>query len=359
VTSLNTKEHKSVSIREKLDRELYQFIPKGRIQSLDILRGLAIILMTIPHQTLLFGLNTSVIGHHLFVIGAYYTRPIFIAVSGMALVMFEKKYRCPFQMIVHGTVLFIMAWCVDIVTHQNFGIDWDIFQLIGGCYAAAGLFHYIEKIQLRLLGIFVLVLIWSLFPVIRPDHGIFPIWPNGIYFVSGYLIGKWGISQYARLWAALLILIGSGGYLLYFYQYCERTLQMSNSAIGLAASHAAVFILLCLTLLLENKDLSGKLPLSLLLRFGQYPVSLYFMQQFFVVFGLKINLKLALTGISSLDCFLHTTALLIGMYLATFVFDRWKFFCVEFWLRKAESIVMDFVPARGIFKPLPSKESLG
>jgi len=97
----------------------------------------------------------------------------------------------------------------------------------------------------------------------------------------------------------------------------------------------------------------------MILRFGIYPVTLYFIQQFFVVFGLAINLKLALTGNASIDCILHTTVLLIGMFFATYVFDRLMFLSVEFWLRKAESIIMGFVPAKGIFRPLPSKGSLG
>jgi len=146
--------------KKRLLSTFSESLPKGRIKSLDILRGLAIIMMTIPHQTIVFGLKHSLVGHQLYMIGYYYTRPMFIAVSGMAIVLYERKYRCPFRMIVHGVVLFLMAWCVDIITHQNYGIDWDIFQLIGGCYALAGLFNYIERNDLRLLGVFALILFW-------------------------------------------------------------------------------------------------------------------------------------------------------------------------------------------------------
>lgn len=334
-------------------------LPKGRIKSLDILRGLAIIMMTIPHQTIIFGLKHSLVGHQLYMVGYYYTRPMFVAVSGMAIVLYERKYNCPFRMIVHGIVLFLMAWCADIVTHQNFGIDWDIFQLIGGCYAIAGLFNYIRRNDVRLLAVFALIMFWFFLPEMRPDHGHTPIWPFGIYFLGGYLIAKWGISQYDRMWIVLLTLIVSIPYLAYFYTFCERSEELSTNPYGIAATFGVVFILLCLTLLLENRQFADKRPLSMILRFGIYPVTLYFIQQFFVVFGLAINLKLALTGNASIDCVLHTTVLLIGMYIATYVFDRFKFLSVEFWLRKAESIVMGFVPAKGIFRPLPSKEPLG
>lgn len=337
------------------NKKLSQFIPKGRIKSLDILRGLAIIAMTLPHQTLPFGLQNTVIGHQLFIIGAYYTRPLFITVSGIALVFQEQKYRCPFRMIVHGSVLFIFAWCVDIITHQNFGIDWDIFQLIGCCYAMAGLFSYIGNGYKKYLGILTLILIWYFSASLRPDQGLFPVWPNGIYFVSGYLIGKWGISQNNRLWTVFLIFIGSLIYLFCFYIYFERAIQLSLSPIGITASLTAIFVLLFFVLAMERKQLTKIIPFSFLLRFGLYPVSLYYMQQFFVVFGLKINLKLALTGISSIDCILHTTALLIGMYFSTFLFDRLKYLSVEFWLRKTEATIMNWVPSKGIFNPTPTK----
>lgn len=337
-------------------RLLSEFLPKGRIKSFDILRGIAIIMMTIPHQTIIFGLRDSAVGHQLFLNGYYYTRPMFIAVSGMAIVFYERRYHCPFRMIVHGIVLFLMAWCADIVTHQIFRIDWDVFQLIGACYAIAGLFNYIERNDLRLLGVSTLILFWLLVPELRPDQGILtPIWPFGIYFLGGYLIAKWGTGSYGRMWVACLVFITSIAYLVYFYIYCERSYEYGTNAYGIAATHAVVFVLLSLTLILENRQFAIRRPLSIILRFGIYPVTLYYIQQFFVVFGLSINLKLALTGNAGVDCILHTAVLLIGMYMATYAFDRWKFLSVEFWLRKAESIVMDFVPARGIFRPLPTK----
>jgi hypothetical protein len=343
----------------KTHRDITRYLPAGRIKALDIHRGLAIIMMTIPHQTIVFGLKHSIVGEQIYMIGYYYTRPMFIAVSGIAIVLYERKYRCPFRMVVHGVVLFLMAWCADIITHQNFGVDWDIFQLIGGCYAITGIFNYIERLDFRLLGVSALILFWLLVPDMRPDQGITPLWPFGIYFIGGYLLGKWGASQYGRMWVVSSALIASFPYLAYFYAYCERSEALSTNTYGITATFAVIFGLLCLTLFMENRQFADKRPLSMILRFGLYPVTLYFIQQFFVVFGLAINLKLALTGIASVDCILHTTALLIGMYWVTYLFDRIKFLSVEFWLRKAESIVMDFVPAKGIFRPLPSKGPIG
>jgi len=331
------------------------FIPKGRIKTLDILRGLAILLMTLPHQTLPFGLETSYIGHSLFVIGAFYTRPLFIAVSGIALVLHEQKYRWPFRMVVHGSVLFAMAWSVDVISHQSFAVDWDIFQLIGACYAIAGLLNYLGDDRKKFGGVIVLCLIWAFIPEIRPDAGLFPIWPHGVYFLGGYVIGKWGLSKYNSIGLLFLSLAASILYMIYFHSFYASKIMMSTSISGIVVSHACIFILLCSTLMLENKQSADRFPLSVLLRFGRYPLSLYFMQQFCVVFGLRMNFRLMLTGDNVLNCVLQITILLILMYLATFLFDRIKLFSIEFWLRKAESTIMNFAPHMAVFSPLPVK----
>jgi uncharacterized membrane protein len=340
---------------ENLNKKLTQFIPKGRIKSLDILRGLAILQMTLVHQTLPFGLHSTTVGHQLFIIGAYYTRPLFIAVSGIALVLHEQKYRWPFRMVVHGSVLFAMAWSVDIVFHRSLAVDWDIFQVIGACYAIAGLFSYLRNGKIKCLAILSLIVIWAFAPVLRPDRGLFPIWPNGIYFVGGYLIGKWGLSQYARSSNAILLFLISIVCLSSFYVYVEPVIHLSTNTVGISASFAAIFLLLCLSLYLERKQLADRFPLSFMLRFGRYPLSLYFIQQFVAVFGLKLNLRLTLTENPNIDCTLQTSILLFVMYGATFILDRFKFFSIEFWLRKAESFIMNAIPQISIFNPLPPK----
>lgn len=326
-----------------MNKRLSQFIPNGRIKSLDILRGLAIIAMTLPHQMYLFKIHHTLFGHQWFIAGAYYTRPLFIAVSGMALVLSEMKIRWPFRMIVHGGVLFFMAWMIDVISHGSLQIDWDIFQVIGACYCIAGLMSYLGYGRKKLVCVALLLSIWTFWPLMRPDTGLFPIWPNGFYFIGGYVFAKWGLSHYNRAWEATLILLACMAYLIYFYVYCERTVALSINAIGIIASYALIYILLALSLYMENRHWFGQFPATLLMRFGQYPLSLYFSQQFIVVFGLKTGMRLVPTGMVYPDWAIQTCLLLSVMYAATFLFDRYPFFSMEFWLRKTESIIMKAV----------------
>jgi hypothetical protein len=247
-----------------------------------------------------------------------------------------------------------MAWCVDVLSHGSLQIDWDIFQLIGACYAIAGLLGYAGYSGQNLLALIALMLVWGVFPAFRPDQGLFPIWPNGLYFLGGYAIAKWGLSRYNFAWLTLLLLSGSVVYLLTFYLTAERIISLSTNLVGIAASQACIFILLCLSLLFENRRQLHRFPFSILLRFGQYPLSLYFMQQFVVVLGLRMNFRLVLTSHSTMDCFLQTSLLLCGMYAATFIFERLKGLSIEYWLRKAESLILKTAPHAGIFSPLPS-----
>ena len=155
--------------------------------------------------------------------------------------------------------------------------------------------------------------------------------------------------------AVLMMLIASITYLIYFYISCERSIELSISVDGIIVGFAGIYIFLCLTLFMENFQLLSGPAIILLKQFGVYPISLYFIQQFFTVFGPKFGLKLDLSSMPGLNYVLQTVLLLIGMLLSTFLFDRFQFFCVEFWLKKTESIVMKIVPERGIFKTLPVK----
>ena len=338
-----------------LSINLNKFIPNGRIKSLDILRGFAILIMTLFHQTVPFKLYSSGVGYHLSLFTAYYIVPMFIAVSGIAITFFEKKYRCPFRMIVHGIVLFLMAWSADILVHQSLQVDWDIFQLIGCCYAISGVFNYIKRDDLRFAGLFILIITWLIAKGIRPDVGLRPIWPYGIFFLCGYLIGKWSTSRYSSLWPVFMMLVASIIYLIFFYTFFERSIELSINIYGIIASCAGIYILLCLTLFMENHQLLSGPAMLLLKQFGIYPISLYFIQQFFTVFGPKFGLKLDLSSMPGLNYALQTVLLIVGMLLATFLFDRFRILCVEFWLKKTESIVMKIIPERGIFKTLPVK----
>ena len=108
---------------------LSKYIPSGRVSTLDMVRGIAILFMTVYHQGLIYPLKDEAYASSFFV--GYLAAPFFLAVSGGSLFFHEKRHHWPFKMIIHGAVLYLFAWLLDIIVHRSFRIDWDIFQLIG------------------------------------------------------------------------------------------------------------------------------------------------------------------------------------------------------------------------------------
>ena len=130
---------------------------------MDIIRGIAIILMTVYHQGLVYSLDGR--ANHVSYFLGYLAAPFFLAVSGGGLWYHEHRYRWPIKMIVHGITLFLFAWMVDVIAHQRFNIDWDIFQLIGIGYAVFGAFNILGNNTRKYVALAVLIAVvcwvWS------------------------------------------------------------------------------------------------------------------------------------------------------------------------------------------------------
>ena len=326
------------------NKDFSRFVPVGWVQSLDVMRGLAIVLMTLPHQTLLFDLQNSFPGDILFLIGVYYTRPIFIGVSGMALLFNERKDHRPFRIFLHGAVLFLMAWSLDILVHRSLKVDWDIFQLIGACYGIAALTGCLGFGIRRFVGLAILVMVWVAFPLLRPNEGLFPIWPHGIYFLAGYLLAVYATSRFHRAESTLIALALGISYMVLFYHRYVPDLLQATLPEGIILTIAAIFLTSAVLLLAENRNYMTKPLFAFLLRFGRYPLTLYFAQQSVTVFGLKYHLSLKLTQIPLLNWGIQASLLLGAMYFSTHLFDRAAFFSMEFWLRSVEKAVLRRVP---------------
>ena len=321
---------------------------KQRIITLDVIRGIAIIIMAVIHQTYFYRIDPDTHATLLEVAGFFFVRPLFIAVSGMAFFFNEKRNPYPFKLVVHGLVLFCMAWGLDIVFHQSLKVDWDIFQLIGACYFIFGLSDYLGFGLLKYTGLLLLVSVWALVPAIRPDTGIFPIWPLGIYFVGGYLIAHYALSRWNTVFLSATLLLLSA--LISFYWLIEMRMPDPEGLAGIILSMSIVFLLTSFLIYDEIKVGMKARPFRWMARFGTFPLTLYFSQQFITVMAIRFDIEWSILGWPIIDWLIHSSLLIILMYAATFIFNRLPYLSAEYWLRASEKKILHNVPNRGVFK---------
>lgn len=319
----------------------------SRILTMDIIRGIAIIFMTIYHQRLIFQ-PEDLSGTIAYFLG-YLAAPFFLAVSGMVMFLHEEKHRWPFKMIVHGSVLFAMAWSIDVIYHRSFAVDWDIFQLIGAGYVFFGVLNYLDSKIKKYAALAALILVWSLIKDIRPDDGIFPIWPYGVFFLGGYSYIQYTKRGFNWQLKSALLFAPTVAYIAFWIFIGRLPSIVALSGIILALS--LTFILASIGLYGEEKkpDIFHHAPLTILNRFGVYPLSLYMCQQVITRLGMSWRYHLRLTEQPFYDWIIQATMLLLGMLLLTFLFDHFKYVSLEWWLRQTEIRLLRRMPAKSIF----------
>ena len=319
--------------------------PSGRVLTMDMIRGIAIIFMTIFHQWLIYRPDGIVGAISIFL--GYLAAPLFLSVSGMVVLFHEKKYRWPFKMVVHGLVLFSMAWSIDILYHQTFKISWDIFQLIGAAYIILGFSNYLGHGSKKYLSLSLLIIAWIFAPSIRPDQGVFPIWPFGAFFLGGYIFIHFAISRFNNFLNTVTLLSIIVAYTIY-WAFIGKMPQIA-SLYGILFALGVVFLLTIVGFWVEEIVTLQDVPFSFLIRFGTYPLSLYMGQQIVTRMGLNYHLYMKVTNIPLYDWMIQTVILLTFMYLTTFIMDRVKFFGMEWWLRQIESKILKGMPQKVIF----------
>ncbi|MDY6793336.1 MAG: hypothetical protein SWH54_18880 [Thermodesulfobacteriota bacterium] len=309
---------------------------------MDIIRGIAIIFMTVYHQGLVYSLDGR--ANHVSYFLGYLAAPFFLAVSGGALWYHERHYRWPIKMIVHGITLFLFAWMVDVIAHQRFNIDWDIFQLIGIGYAIIGAFNILGNNTRKYFALAILIGLWAVFPNLRPDKGVFAIWPYGMFFLAGYFFTIYAKSRLNSAYLTTLLVFCMILYVSYWIY------------VGLLPHIIAlegIFFAICLCLLLwslgfvlEYKKALNRSFFSLLLRYGTYPLTLYYCQQTIALFCIKYQIHLNLFPLKTINWICQASLLLIVMLFITYILDHYKFFSIEWWLRKMENTVLNRLPNR-------------
>lgn len=309
-----------------------------RIVGLDVVRGFAIIAMTAYHQSLVirptggWRLSAEVLG--------YASAPLFLVVSGLSAALHERRHRQPFRMIVHGALLFLMAYAIDLVLSRALRVDWDVFQVIGACYAALGLSGCLGEGPPKYLGWLALLSLLTWQPVLRPDRGLFPPWPFGLYFFGGYLLGQLGLRPWLNLGAIRGLASIGLGLLLLGFSWTPPPDRTQLPGFLFIFTLAGVLVIAALEL---GRRGGRTAPfLETLSRFGRYPLTLYFAQQLAAVARLRLPLPLPPNA-----AWLGQTALLLAlMSAAALLIERHAVLDAGWWLRQCERLILKLAPAR-------------
>lgn len=325
--------------------QLYFFtLPlKNRVASLDLLRGLAIFCMTSFHQSIVIQPDGS---WKLFAgFLGFVSAPLFLAISGLAVTFHERSHHWPLKMIVHGSLIFALSYVIDVLAQHGWRPVWNIFQIIGVCYAVLGLLDYLGYGWRKFILIAIVVMGAFLFPVVRPENGVFPIWPFGLYFLGGYLLAIIGQSPLIRRWVIWGFLIAGLSYFLYHFSWNPPPDRRHLA--GFVFIFAMVYILLIAVLEAERRDFLKRPCFNVFIWWGQYALTLYYMQQFVTVTRLKLPLPLSPT----LAWIAQTLVLLALLYTATILMKRYPFLDLGWLLRQTENKVLKVVPAKDFFRP--------
>lgn len=329
-------------VPRNLDIELTPYLPAGRVLSMDMLRGLAIVLMTVYHQGLIFTLDAPLKSASYFM--GYLAAPFFLTVSGGSLWHHENRHRNSLKMVVHGLVLFVFAWSVDILAHQSLKVDWDIFQLIGIGYAVFGFLNALGGNGRKYVILVFAVGLMAFFPPLRPDKGVFAIWPYGAFFMIGYFFSHYLQSRLNRSFLTGCLLMALLGYVS-FWTYAGM-LPRINRLEGIVFAIGLCLPLWSTGLLLEYRK-SLQTPIFRgLLRYGAYPLTLYYCQQITARFCMKFQISMPVFSFDAAN-WMTQSFLLLGVMLGfTFLLDRLKFLSIEWWLRKTENLILSLFSAR-------------
>lgn len=332
------------SVRHQQERRYFFNLPlAGRVTSLDLLRGLAIFCMTSFHQSIVIQPDGS---WKLFAgfIG-FIAAPLFLAVSGMAFAFHERSHHWPFKMIVHGGLIFALAYGIDVFVHRSWQVDWDIFQIIGACYMGLGLLNYLGYGWLKLMALIIFILCFSLFPALRPNHGVFPIWPFGFYFLIGYVMALLGKKIELKTWLIWVFAAVSAAYFLADFSWSPPPDRKQLP--GFIFLFAVICVLLITLLEAEKRNLLKTRSFAILIRCGQYSLTLYFMQQFVTVTRLRLPLPLPPT----LAWMAQTSILLALLCIATILMKRYPFLDLGWLLRQVENKVLKGISATNFLGP--------
>ncbi len=313
-----------------------------RVAGVDAARGLAIILMTVFHQHLLFSLKKTdpFVFLGVSAVGGL-AAPLFLAVAGISAFFFMRRHERPVEMILHGAVIFAVGWIMHFVVHKNFVVDFNAIEIIGGCYFLLGMAWALSRLLWWWLPV-ILTAGWTIWIFWQGAHLCFRRWPYPVFFVCGYCLALLFFQYWHKpvLRRTIFCLIVVGWTTLTVLGVVNGIFPDRITSVGLLYHFTWIFLIMAGLLWFERTGLTDNIFWRFLIRYGQFSLTLYYVQQFFLRICQKFKWNLHIFQGDGMNWLIQSLVLLLTMYLLTKVFQRVCFFRLEWIVKQVELIIL-------------------
>ena len=167
---------------------------KKRLDSIDSLRGLAVVLMFVHHfpKWLMIDAGKENIAYVFFVLISRFAAPLFLLIVGLCMVLSsqKRKEKAVQHLMMRGAFLFFSGYLINLMVYRDF-FSLNILHTIGLSIIIFSLFSVSKKIRWTILAVALMAMISPLLS----DTGIeeiffFPILPWGLFTGLGVILGQ-------------------------------------------------------------------------------------------------------------------------------------------------------------------------
>jgi len=314
---------------------------KKRLNSIDILRALAIIEMIIGHiYMLLTNQNYGLIGIVIVSIFGTWAEAIFLACAGTGFFLYvNKKFddNWPKKIIFKETLkraafLFVITLVMMLVFGFTLNfyftsiIYWSIFQVIAFSMVIFFIIPFLRKNIRRAVMINLIFIIYIAYYIIKyynleifsilVSGGTFTYLPWAGFYVFGMLMGELIINtEKDKFKKILIIYLLSGVILLFISLFSLRSLNLDIWLILHISAYSAYFILFSILYYLSDiRETQSGLQNSLV-RWGKVAFSLYYIH-FAILVTCLLLFPLIINDIYSSGLLFYQYLILIGIVIA-------------------------------------------
>ena len=342
----------------------------GRLESIDFVRGAAIVVMAAYHfmRTFINESTMNPILHQMIAIPGRLAAPFFLLISGVSLVLLFynselkgiKQKEIISTTVKRGLFLIALSTFMNILSTYTFASgdiwEWNIFQILG-----VALILSVGLVKMRLLGTIIFVLlyqyVWFMLRKIGWEcdilmNGIFPIipWLNYILFgmLTGHFIFWWinnpGWIRFKWQGAGLLFLLT----LFLWYKFFNYSTVLAVEKRPFFNSMVLIYFAFCTVLCIAQFLIPIiKTCLANIIDLGQIALSVYYIHMVYQ-YSLKVVIKFIETTPKENWHLLEWLLLNLFFFVPLFIgINLWKKVNYSF---GAEWFMNRYISARSIVK---------